>query len=106
MKILSIETSCDDTGITIMEVKGGVKDASFRVLANNLSSQVKIHTQYGGVYPVLAKQEHKKNLPILLEKSLREITSPNPLQKREGESVVESVNSIWPAEELSQLYPP
>src|SRR3989344_9652744 len=72
MKILSIETSCDDTGITIMEVKGGTTNASFKILANNLSSQVKIHIPYGGVYPILAKREHIKNLPILLVKSLNE----------------------------------
>jgi N6-L-threonylcarbamoyladenine synthase len=72
MKILSIETSCDDTGISIMQVKGGLKDASFKVLADNLSSQIKIHIPYGGVYPMLAKREHIKNLPIVLQKTLRE----------------------------------
>src|SRR3990167_6543631 len=78
MRILSIETSCDDTGITIFEVyppkrlvKGGI-GTTFKILADNLSSQTKIHTKYGGVYPMLAKREHIKNLPILLEKSLKE----------------------------------
>ena len=72
MKILSIETSCDDTGISIIEAKGGIKNASFKVLADNLSSQTKIHIPYGGVYPALAKREHIKNLPIVLEKTLKE----------------------------------
>ena len=72
MRILSIETSCDDTGVTIFEVKGGTTDATFKVLADNLASQTKIHTKYGGVYPMLAKREHIKNLPILLEKTLKE----------------------------------
>ena len=67
MKILSIETSCDETGVSILEARR----ASFRVLANNIASQVKIHAQYGGVYPMLAKREHIKNLPILLEKTLK-----------------------------------
>ncbi len=70
MKILSIETSCDDTAISIMEAKKGAKNASFKVLANNSNSQIKIHIPYGGVYPVLAKREHAKNLPIILEASL------------------------------------
>ncbi len=69
MKILSIETSCDETGISILEVKGS-KNPSFKVLANSLNSQIKIHAQYGGVFPALAKREHQKNLPILLEKTL------------------------------------
>lgn len=76
MKILSIETSCDETGISILEVKGSKKSprlrgqASFKVLANNLNSQIEIHKQYGGVFPALAKREHIKNLPILLESVL------------------------------------
>src|SRR3989344_7601947 len=80
MKILSIETSCDDTCISIMEVrparngrgKRDITNATFRVLANNSNSQIKIHIPYGGVYPVLAKREHKKNLPIILEQVLKE----------------------------------
>ena len=70
MKILSIESSCDDTGITIFEAKGGVTNASFKILSDNLASQT-IHEQYGGVFPVLAKKEHAKNLPILLENALK-----------------------------------
>ena len=73
MKILSIETSCDETGITILNVTGNENNPVFEVLANNLSSQIKIHAQYGGVYPALAKREHIKNLPILLEKTLKKL---------------------------------
>ncbi|KKR62020.1 hypothetical protein A2643_03220 [Candidatus Nomurabacteria bacterium RIFCSPHIGHO2_01_FULL_39_220] len=72
MKILSIETSCDDTCISIMEAKGGITNASFKVLANNSNSQINIHIPYGGVYPVLAKREHAKNLPIILEANLKQ----------------------------------
>ncbi len=68
MIILSIETSCDDTGLTILEAKG---KSSFKVLADELASQAKMHSEYGGVYPNLAKNEHTKNLPILLEKALK-----------------------------------
>src|SRR3989344_8479568 len=71
MKILSIETSCDDTCVTIFEAKGGIQDASFKILANNTNSQINIHIPYGGVYPMLAKREHARNLPILLEQSLK-----------------------------------
>lgn len=73
MKILSIETSCDETGITILKVTGSEKNPVFEVLANNLASQIKIHAEYGGVFPALAKREHIKNLPILLEKTLKKI---------------------------------
>jgi len=78
MKILSIETSCDDTAITIMKAKGGIRNASFEILANISNSQIKIHAQYGGVYPMLAKREHIKNLPILLEQVLKKIKFKSP----------------------------
>jgi N6-L-threonylcarbamoyladenine synthase len=72
MKILSIETSCDDTCITIFEAKGGIQNAEFKILANNAISQINIHIPYGGVFPMLAKREHQRNLPIILEKSLKQ----------------------------------
>ena len=71
MRILSIETSCDDTGITIMEAKGGLKSPTFTVLSDQLAVQ-SIHAQFGGVFPMKAKIEHEKNLPILLAKALEE----------------------------------
>ncbi|MEK7572448.1 MAG: tRNA (adenosine(37)-N6)-threonylcarbamoyltransferase complex transferase subunit TsaD [Patescibacteria group bacterium] len=86
MKILSIETSCDETGISILECKGArstnsgqeFKSVTFEILANNLNSQTKIHAPYGGVYPKLAKREHLKNLPILLEQTLKKIKFKSP----------------------------
>jgi len=69
MKILAIETSCDDTGVTILEAKGGIKNASFKILADTLAIQN--HSQYGGVFPMMAKKEHIKNLPILLDLALK-----------------------------------
>ncbi len=78
MRILGVETSCDDTGIAVLEVieslprgKAG-ETPQFRILANVVSSQIKIHREYGGVYPMLAKREHQKNLPIVLKKTLKE----------------------------------
>ena len=71
MKILSIETSCDETGVSILECSNDKKGASFKILANSLNSQIKIHSPYGGVFPALAKREHIKNLPILLERTLK-----------------------------------
>ena len=54
-----------------MEAKGDIENASFKVLANVSDSQIKIHAPYGGVYPMLAKREHIKNLPILLKEVLK-----------------------------------
>ncbi len=70
MKILAIETSCDETGIALLEASGGVRAPRFRVLENLVASQIKIHRPFGGVVPNLAKREHLKNLPILFGKLL------------------------------------
>ncbi len=87
MRILAIETSCDDTGIAILDVhpvksaKGGVlpkakqfdrvNRSKFNVLSNIVSSQIKIHKKYGGVFPMMAKREHQKNLTPVLKETLR-----------------------------------
>jgi len=70
MNILAIETSCDDTCVAIVEIRGK-KNPKFNILANIVSSQVKIHTKWGGVYPTLAKREHQKNLPLVLKRVLK-----------------------------------
>ena len=73
MIILAIDTSCDDTAISIIKVKSQKsKVKSFIIVSNVVSSQVKIHRNYGGVYPSLAKREHQRNLVPVLEKALKE----------------------------------
>ncbi len=67
MKILAIETSCDETGIALVEGTKTEGGFSFSVLKNALLSQAQLHAQYGGVYPNLAKREHQINLPVLFE---------------------------------------
>ena len=68
MKILAIETSCDETGIALVEGEKTEGGFSFTVLDASLLSQAQLHAEYGGVYPTLAKREHEKNLPVLFEK--------------------------------------
>src|SRR3989344_5016074 len=72
MRILAIETSCDETAVAILEIDGPLEKPNIKVLGNSLFSQVHLHEKYGGVYPNLAKREHEKNLPPLLEKTVKE----------------------------------
>ncbi len=72
MKILAIETSCDETAISVLEARGGFKNPKFKIISDIVASQVKIHRPWGGVVPNLAKREHQKNLPVVLRKSLKE----------------------------------
>ena len=72
MKVLAIETSCDETGIALLS--GTKTDAGFEfhTLKNALLSQAELHAEYGGVFPNLAKREHIKNLPILFRDFVEE----------------------------------
>lgn len=66
MKILSIETSCDETGVSIIE---GMEH-NITVCGNALASQVDIHEKYGGVFPALAKRAHGEKIITLLAEAL------------------------------------
>ncbi len=68
MLILSLETSCDETACAI----GKSKKDNFSLLANVVSSQIKLHTQWGGVVPNLAAREHLKNILPIIEKCLQQ----------------------------------
>ena len=71
MLILGIETSCDDTGISIIKVSEKQKPI-FEILSNVVSSQIKVHAKYGGVVPNLAAREHLKNIEPCLKTALKE----------------------------------
>jgi len=80
MKILAIETSCDETSVAIVGARGSIRSAKFKVLSNIVSSQVKLHVRYGGVVPGLAAREHKKNLPRVFKLALKYAAIKNPRQ--------------------------
>lgn len=61
MRVLGIETSCDETGVAIYDSEKGL-------LGDALYSQVKMHAEYGGVVPELASRDHvRKLLPLIDE---------------------------------------
>lgn len=71
MILLSIETSCDETAVSIVKRARG-KTIKFEVLSHKVLSQVDLHAQYGGVFPALAKREHSKALTQLIAECLQE----------------------------------
>ena len=72
MRILSIETSCDETAISIVEATGMFPEATYEIVGNALFSQIEIHKEYGGVFPALAKREHIKTILPMLKEALTE----------------------------------
>lgn len=66
MRILGIETSCDETGIAIYD--DGQGDLPEGIVAHRLYSQIAVHADYGGVVPELASRDHvRKTIPLIKE---------------------------------------
>ena len=76
MKVLGIETSCDETGVAVYDTDRGL-------LAEALYSQVEVHAEYGGVVPELASRDHiRKTLPLI-----NEVLQRSGLDKSELEGI-------------------
>jgi N6-L-threonylcarbamoyladenine synthase len=65
MKILGIETSCDETAAAVVE------DGT-RVLSNQIASQVEIHARYGGIVPEVASRQHLLSIIPIIERAMAE----------------------------------
>jgi N6-L-threonylcarbamoyladenine synthase len=70
MIVLSIETSCDETAISLLRAEGDFPNATYDILGDALWSQIDVHKEYGGVFPALAKREHARIIVPMLEKAL------------------------------------
>lgn len=66
MRVLGIETSCDETGIAIYDGERGL-------LANTLYSQIELHRLYGGVVPELASRDHIRKIVPLVKQTLHDV---------------------------------
>ena len=104
MIILAIETSCDDTCAAL--IKCSPKNKEFSILSNVVSSQVKIHREYGGVYPALAKRAHQKNLVPVLNQALSKAgmlkktkTRPDPKQNTLDKAKIKKAEKILEREQ-------
>ena len=70
MRVLGIETSCDETGVAVYDGDSGL-------LAHALHSQVALHARYGGVVPELASRDHIRKLLPLVHKVLKDSEIPS-----------------------------
>ncbi|MBR9912682.1 MAG: tRNA (adenosine(37)-N6)-threonylcarbamoyltransferase complex transferase subunit TsaD [Gammaproteobacteria bacterium] len=76
MRVLGIETSCDETGVAVYDSAQGL-------LGHRLYSQIALHSEYGGVVPELASRDHvRKTLPLITE-----VLAASGLEKRDIDAV-------------------
>ncbi len=73
MKILAIETSCDETSVAVVD--------GFRMLTQSTYSQIKHHQEFGGVNPGVARRNHEERLPILLKRTIARANAIFPRHK-------------------------
>ncbi|MDE2139879.1 MAG: tRNA (adenosine(37)-N6)-threonylcarbamoyltransferase complex transferase subunit TsaD [Gammaproteobacteria bacterium] len=68
MRVLGIETSCDETGVAVYDGRGGL-------LSHALYSQVRLHREYGGVVPELASRDHVRKLLPMIRRAMAQAGS-------------------------------
>lgn len=104
MNILAIETSCDETALSIIQTKTfDTTTPNFSVLSDLVISQIEIHAQYGGVFPAMAKREHAKNLTPLFKQALIESKLYEQKNSFLDEKIKNMINQILEREpELSE----
>ena len=88
MKILGIETSCDETAVAWVEQV----ENEFCVVDSLVSSQIRLHQRFGGVVPEIATREHLKNLPQLT----KDLISNNALDLNEVDGIAVTVGPGLP----------
>ena len=75
MKILAIETSCDETGAAIVE--GSSEKQSVTLLSNSLASSLALHAKTGGVIPEIAAREQLRYMIPVIDQALQKAGRPD-----------------------------
>lgn len=92
MKILGIETSCDETAAAVVESGKAFGKDCVKVVSEVVSSQIKIHQKYGGVVPEVAAREHVLNiLPVINEALLKAGINRSDLISKKGQAGIDAI---------------
>ncbi|MEX0916544.1 MAG: tRNA (adenosine(37)-N6)-threonylcarbamoyltransferase complex transferase subunit TsaD, partial [Candidatus Spechtbacterales bacterium] len=87
MRVLGIETSCDETASAVIVTTN--EALQLRLVSNVVRSQIDLHAQYGGVVPNLAKREHERLLSTIVLQALTEADcTPTPLTSPSNEDTL------------------
>ena len=83
MKIMGIESSCDETGVGIVELR---EDGHMDIIANAVASSMEQHARFGGVVPEIASRAHLEAMPQVMQAALKEagITKPDAIAATVG----------------------
>lgn len=87
MRVLGIETTCDETGVAVVE-------DGWRILSNLVLSQVPLHERFGGVVPEVASRAHVEAITRLIERSVEEAGLRMPGPRAPGEAITPPVDAV------------
>lgn len=87
MKILGLESSCDETAAALLEVTNG----HYRLLSNVVFSQVKIHQKYGGIVPEVAARKHVEVINLVIAEALDKLAKPDLIAVTKGPGLITSL---------------
>ncbi len=90
MRILGIETSCDETSVALVQASGGLKSPKFKVVKNFVSSQIPIHRKTGGVVPEVAARNHVEIIVPLIKKAIKD-KMPDVIAVTSGPGLITSL---------------
>jgi len=101
MKILGIESSCDDTSVALVEANEG----GFEILSEKTASQIDIHKKYGGVVPEVAGRAHAEKILPLVEEVLGNYKKPDAIAVTSGPGLITGLLvGVEAAKTLSYLW--
>lgn len=101
MKILGIETSCDDTSVALVNIT----DETISVLTQTTASQIDIHKKYGGVIPEIAARSHTENIMPVVEHVMQGQQKPNMIAVTSGPGLMTALMvGVYTARTLGTLW--
>ncbi len=84
MKILAIESSCDDTSVALLKIDQGI----FEIISEKTASQIDIHQKYGGVVPEVAGRAHAENIMPVIEEVMKNQEKPDIIAATTGPGLI------------------
>lgn len=90
LKILAVETSCDETAaavVTLSNSPSNLRQPQVTIFSNMVTSQIRLHAKYGGVYPELASREHVRNIIPVINNALNYDIAQFPIPKSKFQNI-------------------
>lgn len=93
-KILAIESSCDETAASLIQIDENRNEYNFEVLSNVVASQIDLHKKWGGVYPELASRAHLESIIPVIDEATTTLGGINKISEIDSIAVTKEPGLI------------